>query len=87
MGRIEVLSKVGSDGVLHLDIPLPKAEAGREVRVTVEPASPTMTQEEWRAGVLEFAGAWQGDFERPVQGEYEEREPIHATTGQGILPS
>ena len=70
MGRIEVVSKVDSDGVLRLTVPLPKADAGREVRVTVEPvAKPPMPQEEWREFVMEMAGSWQGDFERPKHGE------------------
>ena len=35
-----------------------------------------MTQEEWHAWVDSMAGTWQGEFERPAQGEYEEREPL-----------
>ena len=77
MSRIEVTSTVGSDGVLRLSVPLSPEEAGRSVRIIVEPVPPrNMTTEEWRAGVLKFAGAWQGEFERPEQGEYEEREPL-----------
>jgi hypothetical protein len=76
MSRVEVLSRVGSDGVLRLNVPLLKSDAGRDVRVTVEPARAPMTQEEWRAAVLQTAGKWQGDFERPPQGDYEEREPL-----------
>jgi hypothetical protein len=46
--------------------------------VTVEPLAPKkpMTQEEWRAWVDSMAGTWQGEFERPPQGEYEQREPL-----------
>jgi len=77
MSRIEVLSKVGTDGVLRLTVPLPKSDAGQDVKVTVEPVSKkVMTQEEWRDLVMSTAGAWQGDLERPPQGEYEEREPL-----------
>lgn len=77
MSRVEVVSKVGSDGVLRVTVPMAPADAGREVRVTVEPIPrPTMTQDEWRSGILRLAGAWQGEFERPAQGEYEEREPL-----------
>jgi hypothetical protein len=78
MGRIEVLSKVGSDGVLHLTIPLPKAEAGLEVRVTVEPVPrPPMTQAEWHAFIDRTAGSITDPaFRRWEQGEYEEREPL-----------
>ncbi|MBO0700800.1 MAG: hypothetical protein J2P46_20565 [Zavarzinella sp.] len=75
MSRIEITSTVGADGVLR--VPLPPANAGRQVRVTVEDVPrPAVSADEWRAGVLKFAGAWQGEFERPDQGEYEEREPL-----------
>jgi hypothetical protein len=56
------------------------AEADREVEVTIEPAAPEQdpgsAQEEWRQFVRETAGAWQGDFVRPDQGEYEQRDEL-----------
>jgi hypothetical protein len=77
MSRIEVLSKVGADGVLRLAVPLQKSDAGHDVKVTVEPVSQkVMTQEEWQELVMSTAGAWHGELERPPQGEYEEREPL-----------
>jgi hypothetical protein len=78
MNRIVVKSKVSSDGILHLSLPVGLAEADKEVQVTVEPLASRkpMTQEEWQAWVDAMAGTWQGDFERPPQGEYEEREPL-----------
>ncbi len=44
MNRITVRSKVGSDGVLHLDLPLGDAAADQEVQVTIESASTTSNQ-------------------------------------------
>jgi len=77
MNRIVMTSRVDRDGVLHLTLPLGAEEADREVQVTVEPVGPPpMTPEEWRRHVLATAGKWQGDFERPEQGELEEREPL-----------
>lgn len=78
MNRIVVKSKVSSDGILHLSLPVGLAEADKEVQVTVEALAgrKQMTQEEWRTWVEAMAGSWQGDFERPPQGEYEEREPL-----------
>ena len=38
MNRVVVKSKVGSDGVLHLDLPIGLEDADREVQVTVEEA-------------------------------------------------
>lgn len=45
--------------------------------VTPPPVGPrSPSPDEWRRLVLETAGKWQGEFERPEQGEYEEREPL-----------
>jgi hypothetical protein len=78
MSRVEVVSRVGSDGVLRLDVPLTPADAGREVRVTVEPLpGRTMTQEEWQAFINRTAGSISDpEFRRWEQGEFEEREPL-----------
>jgi hypothetical protein len=76
MGRVEVMSKVGSDGVLRLAVPLP-ADAGRDVKVTVEPVPPPMTQEEWQAFIRQTAGSiTDPEFRRWEQGEPEERDPL-----------
>jgi len=77
MNRLVVKSKVGHDGMLHLDLAVGSEEADKEVQVTVESIPPTnMTQDEWRQAILGTAGQWQGEFQRPDQGEYEEREPL-----------
>ena len=74
---VRFLSTVGPDGVLRLAVPLLESDAGQEVKVTVEPIpQKVMTQDEWRELVMSTAGAWQGNLERPPQGEYEEREPL-----------
>jgi hypothetical protein len=39
MTRIVVNSQVGGDGVLHLDLPVGSAHAGKAVQVTVEPVT------------------------------------------------
>ncbi len=59
MHRLVVQSRVGSDGILHIDIPLGKEDADREVQVTIDPVrrvSSSMTQDEWRQFVMETAG-------------------------------
>jgi hypothetical protein len=71
-----VTSKVGSDGILHLDLPLGLAEADKEVQVIVEPSRRSMTQEEWRNFILSTAGKWEGEFELPPKALPEEREPL-----------
>ena len=35
-----------------------------------------MPQDEWRQFVMETAGAWQGDLERPEPLEYEQRDEM-----------
>jgi hypothetical protein len=37
MNRIVLRTRVGSDGNVHVDLPVGAEEAGREVQVTVEP--------------------------------------------------
>lgn len=77
MNRVVVQSRVGADGVLHLDVPIGKQQADKEVRVTIDPIiKPALSQEEWRQFVLSTAGAWQGDLQRPEQGEYEHRDEL-----------
>ena len=77
MNRIVLTSRVGSNGILELAVPVGAAEADREVQITVEAIGvDKLTQEEWSRRVLENAGTWQGDFERPEQGELQERDPM-----------
>jgi hypothetical protein len=77
VNRIVLKSRVGSNGILQLTLPMGAADADREVQITVEPVGPsTQSADEWRRCILETAGKWQGEFERPPQGEYEQREPL-----------
>jgi len=48
MNRLTMTSTVGTDGVLHLAVPVGLDEANREVQVTVESGSskPTLTPSE-----------------------------------------
>jgi hypothetical protein len=61
MNRMVLQSRVGSDGVLHITVPIGKEDADREVQVTIDPVRvgppPSMTQEEWRDFVLKTAGS------------------------------
>jgi hypothetical protein len=70
MNRIVLKSKVSSDGVLHLTVPLRLEDAEKEVNVIVERigAKRAMPQEEWQAWVDSMAGAWQGGFEPGSKG-------------------
>lgn len=58
MNRIVVQSRVGGDGILHLDVPVGAGEAGQEVQITVEPASngPYSTAADWLHSGL--VGLW-----------------------------
>ena len=81
MTPTSITSRVGADGVLAIELPLGPAEANREVRVTVVPLAPNsdMSEQdwaEWRAWVKAMAGQWQGEFERPPQDDYEERDSL-----------
>jgi len=80
----ELTAQVGADGVLTLQVSLGREEANTTVRVVVEtgekatsgPPSRFASREEWLTFVNETGGKWQGEFERPPQGEYEERDPL-----------
>ncbi len=77
MDRMVVKSTVSSDGILHLALPVGMEDANREVQITVEPVPPgPVSQEEWQKLVLSTGGKWQGEFQRPAQGDYERREPL-----------
>jgi hypothetical protein len=74
--RIVLKSRVGSNGVLQLTVPVGPADADREVQVTVDPVGAPPSPDEWRRRVLETAGKWQGPLERPEQGNFEQRESL-----------
>lgn len=79
MTRTVIRSKLGKDGVLHLDVPFGISEASRDVEVTVEPVSTgqQMTQEEWQEWVMKMAGSIPDpEFKRHPQGEFEVRDPL-----------
>ncbi len=80
MHRLVVQSRVGSDGILHIDIPMGKEVADLEVQVTIDPVrsvSSSLTAEEWRQFVMETAGSiTDPSFARHEQGEYEQREEL-----------
>jgi hypothetical protein len=77
MNRIVVKSRVGRNGILQLALSVGPANADREVKITVEPVGPpALSPDEWRQRVLETAGKWQGELERPEQGAYEQRKPL-----------
>jgi hypothetical protein len=65
--------RVGADGVLTL--PLGQACANQLALVTVQ-TIPEVTREEYLRFIENTAGKWEGELERPPQGEYEEREPL-----------
>jgi len=72
MTTIVVTAKVGSDGTLHLALPLDAAD--QDVRVIVEPMRPPMSSEEWQGWVKAMAGSiTDPTFERPLQLPFEER--------------
>jgi hypothetical protein len=80
MNRMVVTSKVGSDGVLHLTLPVGAEEADKEVQITVEPITPQeeMTQEEWEAWIDATAGSISDPtFNRHPQCDCKEQKPNH----------
>jgi hypothetical protein len=75
MNTMIVRSRVGADGVLRVAVPVGSAEADREMQVTIEPLPERRNEgAEYLAWLEKSGGRWMGDFERPPQGAFEERE-------------
>lgn len=76
MQSIKLRSRVGLDGVLHLDIPVEMTDTEIEVTVIIQRVTPQ--QRGWMPGFFEeVIGGWVGEpLQRPEQGEYETREQL-----------
>ena len=76
MQTVRIRERIGSDGVLHLNVPVGVADAECEVVVVVQPGMPE--RRGWLPGFFErMAEGWQGEpLVRPPQGECEVREPL-----------
>jgi len=75
MNRITFFSRVGADGVLHVEVPVGATEANRPVQVTIEPArNGSESAEDYHAWLRQLAGRWQGEFVRGDEGAFETRE-------------
>lgn len=77
MSSIVIDSVIGSDGILHLDVPIGIENANRAVRVVIEAARQPLTRAEWGAFVQSLAGSiTDPTFERPPQLPLEARESL-----------
>jgi hypothetical protein len=76
MTHLEIRSKVGSDGLLVLNVPVGISQANQIVKVTVDSIADSneASPPEWQTIIEETAGKWQGKpLERPEQGLFEQR--------------
>jgi len=82
MRSILIRSRVGADGVLHLDVPSDLVDTDVEVMVVLQAVSqsdPGRAEEvAWSTGFFEsVVGGWQGErLTREHEGEYETREKL-----------
>ncbi|MBW4684538.1 MAG: hypothetical protein KME40_05430 [Komarekiella atlantica HA4396-MV6] len=76
MQNIKLCSHVGSDSILHLDIPVGIVSGDIEIEISIKPINPS--QRDWMPGFFEeVIGGWAGEpLERPEQGEFETRETL-----------
>lgn len=74
MQTIKLETRVGSDGILKLELPLDLVDADLEVLVVVQ----RKEKRKWPPGYFDrTAGSLADDpIERPPQGEYEERDVL-----------
>jgi hypothetical protein len=79
---IQFHSRVGDDGVLDLHLNLGRAEAKKDVVVTIQSASADANSQNslrkpWSDFIAQTYGSCAGlGLARPDQGEYEQREPM-----------
>ncbi len=81
MLKFKTRATVGSDGMVHLDLPFGPDHVGVEVEITIKSATEAdwriLSQEEYRDRILRLAGSVDDPaFERPVQGVHDDREPL-----------
>ncbi|NEP51574.1 MAG: hypothetical protein F6K65_23335 [Moorea sp. SIO3C2] len=81
MESIKVISHVGSDGILHLDVPVGITDEELEVMVVFNPLKSSLkveTPQGWMPGFFEeVIGGWAGEpLERGQQEEFETRESL-----------
>ena len=80
MHSIKLRSHVGSDGVLHLQVPVGVQNSDIEVMIIVQPIEPekatTPQDQGWPPGFFEQTFGSIPDLERPPQGAPQIREPV-----------
>ena len=77
MTTIQTKSHVGSDGLLHLSLPVDVKDMDLDVTVIVHPSTQgkktLATYAEWLQFIEDTAGSWQGEMlERSDQGEFQQ---------------
>lgn len=75
MQTVTLTARAGSDGVLHLEVPVGMPNTDLEVVVVVHPRAP---HPGWPPDFFDrvFGSIDDPSFVRHPQGEYEEREPL-----------
>ncbi len=76
MRRIELVATVTEDGMLTIPVPADVPPGAHTVIVEIDERAISADQHvgsDWLMFVQETAGVWRGEFERPPQGEYEQR--------------
>lgn len=80
MQMLQVVKQAGPDRVIHLSIPVDRAEQIYRLTVTIEPEkvpSEIVVADAWPPEFLHrVVGAWEGDFELGYEGDFEKREAL-----------
>lgn len=77
MTRLVVHSRVDSDGILRLAVPVGAMAADQEMQVTIESTTPQLQIDpDYAAWLDSIAGCWQGEFDHMPTGEFESRDAL-----------
>jgi hypothetical protein len=77
MSHVVIHSRVDSDGILRVEVPVGMAEAEQIVQVTVDSLTRPTTRDEWEQFVRSTGGTiTDASFVRHPEGTYEVREQL-----------
>lgn len=77
MSTLEFREHAGSDGLVHLTVPVEQPECTYRIIVQIEAVPTSPSTDEWPPGFIEAtAGKWVGEFPEIADMPFEKRLPL-----------